>query len=77
MSHPRLQLLEKGVRKSQAQTLTAAPGLGRASLPALGRRLAGGARCKRRIQRGWRFGASRRAHVGRRRVSEISGFGSS
>jgi len=56
-----------GLRKSQAKTLAAlaaaALGAGRASLAALGRRLAGGALCKHRIKRAWRFCANRRVHV--------------
>jgi hypothetical protein len=59
--------LAAGLRKSQAKTLAslvaAALGVGRVSLAALGRRLAGDALCKHRIKRTWRFCANPRVHV--------------
>ena len=56
-----------GLRKSQAKTLAAlvaaAVGVGRVSLAALGRRMTGGALCKHRIKRAWRFCANPRVTV--------------
>ena len=56
-----------GLRKSQAKTaadlVAAALDAARISLAALGRRLAGEARCKHRIKRAWRFCANRRVAV--------------
>jgi hypothetical protein len=55
------------LRKSQAKTLAdlvaAAVGVGRISLAALGRHLAGSALCKHKIKRAWRFCANRRITV--------------
>jgi len=56
-----------GLRRSQAKTaadlVAAALDVGRISLAALGRHLAGEARCKHRIKRAWRFCANRRITV--------------
>jgi Transposase DDE domain len=55
------------LRKSQAKTLAdlvaAALAVGRVSLAALGRRLAGRALCKHKIKRAWRFCANHRVTV--------------
>ena len=55
------------LRKSQAKTLAdlvaAALRVGRVSLAALGRLMAGGAQCKHKIKRAWRFCANRRVTV--------------
>ena len=56
-----------GLRRSQAKTLAelvaAALHVGRATLAALGRHMAGGALCKHRIKRAWRFCANKRVTV--------------
>jgi Transposase DDE domain len=56
-----------GLRRSQAKTLAeltaAAMHLGRATLAALGRRLAGETTAKHRIKRAWRFCANERVEV--------------
>ncbi len=56
-----------GLRLSQAKTLAdltaAALSVGRATLAAIGRRLAGGSTAKHRIKRTWRFCANRRVEA--------------
>jgi Transposase DDE domain len=67
-----------GLRLSQAKTLAdlvaAALHVGRASLSAVGRQLAGGATAKHRIKRAWRFCANERIEVGEAMAGVLHGL---